>query len=113
MKATILDPAKAPWNALDEFEDRTVFQTREWVEFLAETQKARPVVAELRDDGDVAGYFTGLTFQRFGIRILGGSFPGWTTPYVGFNLKKGAARRDALEAIERLAFDELSGNPSG
>lgn len=107
MKATILDPAKAPWNALDEFEDRTVFQTREWVEFLAETQKARPVVAELRDDGDVAGYFTGLTFQRFGIRILGGSFPGWTTPYVGFNLKKGAARRDALEAIERLAFDEL------
>jgi hypothetical protein len=107
MKAAILDPAKVPWSALDEFEDRTVFQTREWVEFLAETQRARPVVAELRDDGDVVGYFTGLTFQRFGIRILGGSFPGWTTPYVGFNLEKGASRRDALEAIERLAFDEL------
>jgi hypothetical protein len=107
MRATILDPAKTSWSALDEFEDRTVFQTREWVEFVAETQRARPVIAELRDGGEIAGYFTGLTFQRFGIRILGGSFPGWTTPYIGFNLKKGASQGEALEAIERLAFDGL------
>jgi len=107
LKATILDPSEVPWNALDEFHDRTVFQTREWLEFLAETQGARPVIAELRDGGEVAGYFAGLTFQRFGVRILGGSFPGWTTPYIGFNLRQGASRLDALAAIERLAFDEL------
>lgn len=107
MKATILDPANVPWNALDAFEDRTVFQTREWLAFLEETQGARPVIAELREGGEVAGYYAGLTFQRFGIRILGGSFPGWTTPYIGFNLREGAPRREALAAIERLAFDDL------
>jgi hypothetical protein len=107
MKAAILNTLEVPWAALDEFEDRTVFQTREWVKFLAETQRARPVVAELREGGEVAGYFTGLTFQRFGIRILGGSFPGWTTPYVGFNLKPGASRRAALAAAEQLAFGDL------
>jgi hypothetical protein len=107
MKAAILNPSDVPWSALDAFEDRTVFQTREWLEYLAETQRARPIVAELRERGEIAGYFTGLTFQRFGIRILGGSFPGWTTPYIGFNLKNGASRTAALEVVERLAFGEL------
>jgi hypothetical protein len=107
VKARILDPSEIPWADLDNFDDRVVFQTREWVDFVAATHRARPVVVELRDGGDVAGYFTGLTFQRFGIRILGSSFPGWTTPYMGFNLKDGASRRDALEALERCAFDDL------
>jgi hypothetical protein len=96
-----------PWDTLDGFSDRTVFQTQSWLTFLAETQGGTPVVAELREGRDVVGYFTGLTVRRFGVRILGSSFPGWTTPYMGFNLVAGASRRDALDAVERLAFGEL------
>lgn len=107
MNARLLNPTEVPWKTLDGFKDRTVFQTREWLEFVAECQNAQPVVAELRDGGDVAGYFTGLTAERFGIRILGSSFPGWTTPYIGFNLAEGASRKDALDAVERLAFGPL------
>jgi hypothetical protein len=107
VKARIVDASEIPWQHLDTFDDRVVFQTRQWVDFVAATQRARPVVVELRDGAEVAGYFTGLTFQRLGIRILGGSFPGWTTPYMGFNLKDGASRRDALEALERCVFDDL------
>ena len=92
---------------MDGFGDRTVFQTREWVNFIAETQGAAPAIVELLEGGEVAGFFTGLTFPRFGVRILGGSFPGWTTRYMGFNLLPGVARRDALTAVERLAFDQL------
>jgi len=47
-------------------------------------------LAELRDGNEVVGYFTGLTFARFGVRILGSSFPGWTTPYIGFTLLPGS-----------------------
>jgi hypothetical protein len=108
MDARLLDPTKVPWDTLDRFADRTVFQTREWLEFIAETQGAKPVVAELRAGSDIAGYFAGLTVKRFGIRILGSSFPGWTTPYIGFNMVDGASRREALAALERLAFGELS-----
>jgi Acetyltransferase (GNAT) domain len=107
MNARPLDFDDVPWATLDGFSDRTVFQTRPWLAFLAETQGALPIVAELRDGGDVGGYFTGLIVRRFGVRILGSSFPGWTTPYMGFNLVPGASRRDALGAIERLAFGEL------
>ena len=107
MEARLLHPDAIPWERLDAFGDRTVFQTREWLAFIAEAQRAQPVVAELREGSDVAGYFTALTIERFGVRILGSSFPGWTTPYVGFNLVEGASRKDALAAAERLAFGAL------
>ena len=99
--------SEVPWDRLDQYPDRTVFQTREWIAFLADTQNATPVVAELRDGAEVAGYFSGLTVRKLGLLLMGSSFPGWTTPYVGFNLEPGFARRDALAALERFAFDDL------
>jgi Acetyltransferase (GNAT) domain len=107
MRFRVMSPSEVPWAALDRMPDRTVFQTRAWLEFLAETQSAQGIVAELRDGAAVVGYFTGAVFQRFGVRVLGSSFPGWTTPYIGFNLLPGVSHVDALLALERLAFGEL------
>jgi Acetyltransferase (GNAT) domain len=107
MKAKIVDPASVDWAKLDGFADRTVFQTREWLRFVHETQRAEIIICELLDGGHVVGYFSGLVFSKFGIRMLGSSFPGWTTPYMGFNLAPGAARKHALAAIEELAWGRL------
>jgi hypothetical protein len=107
MKCNIVDFESADFERLDQFEDRTVFQTREWIRFLAETQNATPVLVELTDAGRVIGYFTGLVFTRLGVRVLGSSFPGWTTPYIGFNLMPGFSRSAALAAVEQTAWDTL------
>lgn len=107
MKLRQIDDKTADWKYLDSFADRTVFQTREWLHFVAESQGATPVLAEVREGSDVVGYFTGLTFSKFGMKVLGSSFPGWTTPYIGFNLAPGASRRAALEALEKFAWDHL------
>jgi|SRR5579862_1489022 len=107
MKARIIDPKEVDWAGLDSFADRTVFQTREWLAFVHETQRARITVCELTDGGERVGYFSGLMFSRFGVRILGSSFPGWTTPYMGFNLVPGASRKIALAAIEQVAWNTL------
>jgi hypothetical protein len=107
MKAKVIDPGVVDWAKLDSFADRTVFQTREWLRFVHETQKARIIVCELTDGGDLAGYFSGLAFSRFGVRMLGSSFPGWTTPYMGFNLVPGTSRKAALAAVEELAWGIL------
>lgn len=107
MKCNLIDFESADFKQLDAFADRTVFQTREWVRFVAETQNATPVLAELSEAGKVVGYFTGLTFSRFGIRVLGSSFPGWTTPYMGFNLLPGQSRAAALAAVEHTAWNTL------
>lgn len=65
------------------------------------------MAAELREGASVLGYFCGLVFARFGVRILGSPFPGWTTSYMGFALESDVPRWMALQALERFAFKEL------
>ena len=103
----LLKPEDVPWASLDAYDDRVVFQTREWLDFIAESQRASPVIAEIRDGSTIAGYFSGLVIRRFGVRILGSSFPGWTTPYIGFNLKPGYSRGEMLPFLRRWAFEQL------
>src|ERR1700730_9107224 len=107
MKFELLDSSQVCWGKLDGFEDRQVFQTREWMEFLADTQRATPVIAALREASTTVGYFSGLIFSRAGIRILGSPFPGWTTAYMGFNLLPHVPREEALRALEPFAFRDL------
>ena len=107
MKCRLIDFATADHRALDQFTDRTVFQTQEWIRFIRETQNATPILVELQQDNQVVGYFTGLTFSRLGVKILGSSFPGWTTPYIGFNLLPEVSRHTALQAIEQFAWNDL------
>jgi CelD/BcsL family acetyltransferase involved in cellulose biosynthesis len=100
-------PQDVDWERMDAMPDRVVFQTREWLEFLAATQRAEPVLAVVRDDGVDVGCFTGLIIRRFGVRILGSPFPGWTTDYLGFNLDGGVDRGQAAEALLDFAFGPL------
>jgi predicted RNA methylase len=93
--------------ALGTFPDRIVFQTPAWLSFLAETQKAEPVLAALKEGNDTLGYFTGLIVQQFGLKILGSPFQGWSSAYMGFNLLPSISRRIAAEALSDFAFKEL------
>jgi hypothetical protein len=102
-----LKPEDVPWRTLDRFDDRVVFQTREWLNFIADSQRAVPVVAEIRDGNALAGYFSGLVVRKLGVRILGSSFPGWTTPYIGFNLAPGYSRARLLPPLMAWAFRDL------
>jgi len=92
---------------LEEFSDRTIFQSSSWLQFLGESTGGELVLAALRDGGQECGYFAGIVITRFGIRVLGSPLPGWTTSYMGFVLKPGAPRADALSALQRFAFEDL------
>ncbi|WP_447979337.1 GNAT family N-acetyltransferase [Candidatus Nitrospira bockiana] len=94
-------------DVLERFDDRTIFQTPEWLGFIAETQRAEPVFARLTRDGECVGYCAGLIVKRFGMRILGSPLPGWTTSYMGPNLLPGLSRREAADALIGWAFDGL------
>jgi Acetyltransferase (GNAT) domain len=95
------------WEAMDAFSDRNVFQTREWLEFVARTQGAEPVVARVERAGEPAGWFSGLRVRRYGVPILGSPFQGWSTGPMGFNLAAGIDRREAVDALVPFAFKQL------
>ena len=54
----------APWDEIGVGPDSTVFQRREWLELLATTQHAEPVVASVRSDIQLilaaVGFFSGV-----------------------------------------------------
>jgi hypothetical protein len=102
-----LDLDRCDWETMDALGDRLVFQTREWLEFVSRTQGAEPVVAAVLEDGERVGYFTGLIVRRFRIPILGSPFPGWTTPWMGFNLEAPVDAPAVAQALERFAFGPL------
>ncbi|MEA2512090.1 MAG: hypothetical protein QOJ59_1577 [Thermomicrobiales bacterium] len=99
--------SEVDWSILDGYADRHLFQTKAWLEFLAEFQRAEPVVAVLEDGREQLGYFSGLVVKRWGLSVLGSPLPGWTTPYMGFNMKPDVPRRVAADAIVDFAFKDL------
>jgi len=94
-------------STLQQYPDRTVYQSPAWLRFLAETQKGEIIIAALREGSAVLGYFSGLVIHKCGLRILGSPLPGWTTAYMGLVLKPEVPRMDALEALQRFAFSDL------
>jgi CelD/BcsL family acetyltransferase involved in cellulose biosynthesis len=96
----------ALWADRATYPDRLIFHTPEWLRFVAECQRAEPLLATVTDAGEVVGHYTGLLSRRFGMRILGSPMAGWTTSYLGFNLKPDVPRRAALSALMPFAFGE-------
>jgi hypothetical protein len=103
-----LNLSDVPWQHLDTFDDRVVFQTKPWLDFLCASQGGQIVVAEIREENEAIGYFSGVLVRKAGFGILGSSFPGWATPYIGFNLLPGYSRARILAAFESWAFSELN-----
>jgi hypothetical protein len=95
------------WRRLEHFSDRLTFHTQAWIRFLADTQHATPIFAEVRDGSSVVGCFHSLIIRPFGCKVLASPFPGWGTDYMGFNLQPGVPRWLALQGLEQFAFQEL------
>ncbi|RSM72284.1 amino-acid racemase [Actinoplanes sp. ATCC 53533] len=102
-----VEPTAALWADRATYDDRLIFHTEEWLRFVAESQRAEPVLATVTDGTRAVGHFTGLVTKRYGLRILGSPMAGWTTSYVGFNLEPGVPRRAALAALMPFAFGDL------
>lgn len=96
-----------PWEKIGTFGDVSIFQTRLWIEFLADYFCLEPVVATVKSNGRIVGYFTGLITKKFGFRILGSPFRGWNTYYMGFILEPFVSYQEVLRAFPDFAFKEL------
>ncbi|MEZ5322505.1 MAG: GNAT family N-acetyltransferase [Microthrixaceae bacterium] len=100
-------PAEVPWDELDRRPDRSVFQTRDWLDFLAETQGCEPVLARVTDGDTQIGWFTGAMVRKAGFRFLGSPMRGWTTSYMGFTLDRPERVAECIAALPGLAFSRL------
>jgi hypothetical protein len=95
------------WELLDSFADRIVMQRRGWLEFVQAVTGGEIVIAQIEQDGQTVGFYSGILFRRCGVPILGSPFRGWTTAYMGFNLHPDVSRIDAVIGLDRFALRQL------
>jgi hypothetical protein len=95
------------WRVLDGFGDRVLWQRRGWLEYVRAITGGEIVIAQIEQDGQTAGFFSGVLFRRCGVPILGSPFRGWNTAYMGFNLHPDISRLEALMGLEQFAFRQL------
>ena len=91
-------------NEYYDFENKCMFATLPWLNFLAEDNNAEPVIVRITKDSALIGYFTGLTFKKFGIKLFGSPFKGWATGYMGFDLHDRSLIKDLLEPTIKFIF---------
>lgn len=102
-----LSPGDIDFALIDQFDDRLFSQRENWLDFLTAFVPGEKVIAALTKGQETVGYFTGVRFRSAGVSILASPFRGWTTPYMGFNLRPDIPRGMALAALETFAFRKL------
>jgi len=102
-------PYDAAWwrGVVASHEDAEVYHEPAWLAYLAESQGAEIVTAEVRQDGRPVGHLVGGIVRRYGLRILGSPMSGWGTPRMGFLLDPEADLAAAARALLPFAYREL------
>ncbi|MEM7024301.1 MAG: GNAT family N-acetyltransferase, partial [Pseudomonadota bacterium] len=95
------------WDLLDSYDDRVLMQRKGWLEFVQEITGGEIVIAQIEQDGQTAGFYSGIKFRRCGVPILGSPFRGWTSAYMGFNLHPDISRLEAVKALGPFAFRQM------
>lgn len=70
----------------NEFPHKSVNTTKEWIEFIAEDSSATPYIVRITHGETLEGFFSSLIVKKFGFKIVGSPFPGWSTVYMGLDV---------------------------
>ncbi len=73
-------------NEFNNLPDKSIFTTKEWIQFIQEDSKAKPIIIRITESDEFIGYFTALSIVKFGVKIVASPFPGWSTVYMGLDL---------------------------
>lgn len=68
--------------------NRHLFCSKEWLSFINKTQKAKILELAIYDDDSYVGFICGGIISKFGVKIFGSPFKGWSTPYMGFRFNE-------------------------
>lgn len=86
------------------FKKKVLFSTKEWLNYIEVNQKAMPIIVRIIEGPNFVGYFTGFIFSKFGVKIVGSPFNGWTTGYIGFDVMDDYDKVKLIEPLSTFLF---------
>lgn len=82
----VVDLNRIDREVFNNFPHKSVNTTKEWIEFIAEDSNAEPYILKITEKGCLVGFFSSLIVRKFGFKIVGSPFPGWSTVYMGLDV---------------------------
>ncbi|QSX09596.1 GNAT family N-acetyltransferase [Alkalibacter rhizosphaerae] len=86
------------------FESKSVFTSVEWLRFLEEDNHGEIVLLRITKDGELLGYFTGLIIKKYGFKIFGSPFKGWSTRFMSFDVFDVKIIKDLVQPTIQYIF---------
>jgi len=87
--------------------DKRLYTTLPWLSFIREDAGAEPFFVRIEADGAFLGYFTGATVKKFGVRVCGSPFSGWSTCYMGLDLLRTEDKCGMIRQLVPFLYREL------
>lgn len=81
------------------FLDKIVFNTIPWINYICEDSNGSAIFVRITEDKKLVGYFTGVLINKFGIKILGSPFPGWSTCHMGIDTDQPDLKAEIITQI--------------
>lgn len=83
----------------NQFPNKSVLTTKEWIEFIEEDSNATPYILKIKKSDSLVGFFSALIVKKFGLKIVGSPFPGWSTVYMGLDVWKTEEKYPILDEL--------------
>lgn len=88
-----------------DFPDKSVFTTIPWINYLKEdVPEGKLIFLRIMSEGRFIGYFTGMQIKKYGIKIVGSPFRGWSTCFMGLDVISGADRGEIIRELKTFLF---------
>ena len=81
----------------NDFKNKSIFTTREWLDFVKEDSNVEPLILRITDEIRFIGYFTSMVTHKFGVKIVGSPFSGWSTCWMGYDVVDGIDKMDIIQ----------------
>lgn len=83
----------------------SMFTETSWLHFLMlDQKKMTPVMVKISKGEHFIGYFYSFLINKYGFKIIGSPFRGWSTCYMGFNLLEGNDPLRILPSLKKFLF---------
>lgn len=80
------------------FPRKALFTTVEWLSFVKDDSKVTPLILRIIDENSqLVGYFTSMVAHKFGVKIIGSPFSGWSTCWMGFDVVDGVDKKSLIK----------------
>lgn len=83
------------------FKNKALFTTLDWLRFVRDDSKVSPLIIRITSDvdGRLVGYFTSMVTRKFGFKIIGSPFSGWSTCWMGFDVVDGVDKMTLVKPL--------------